>query len=92
MGNALAYYSTAVEIFLNIYSGGRVFVPYKPVQLRLVFAGKVRAYLIDEILICSSLVLLGRLLALPTNIRLSCKGLAMYKYSSLFVPFVNFDP
>ncbi len=33
---------------------------------------------------------LGKLLALPRNIRLGCKGLAVTKHSSLFRKFVNY--
>ncbi len=49
-----------------------MFVPGKPFQPNLMFAGKARAYPSEAL---SGAPLYGKLLALPANIRLGWKGL-----------------
>jgi hypothetical protein len=64
----------------------RVFVPDKPFQSSLMFAGKAGAYPSEA---TSDATLKGRLLALPTNNILGWKGPARDKHWGLVGPFVS---
>jgi hypothetical protein len=68
--NAIKPFTVVIYEFSKLLA--RVFVPGKPFQPSQMFAGKAVAYPSEEPLRCP---VWGRLLALPTNIRLCWKGL-----------------
>ncbi len=74
--------------FTDFHNKLDCFVPGKPFQPSLMFVGKAGAYRVKHLSIST---LEGRLLALPTNIRLdSLEKLVRNKHSSILQKFVNY--